>query len=428
MSIERFGTTTFGLGEVRHVPFVRAGHWIFGTGLRANLADGSMDPAVLRAGRPLGVPPQAEREAAAIFQRMGTHLEQAGGGLARVARLDQYYGDPRSVDPYHVVRKKALAGQVAPSTSVIVDGLLNPGASMDVQVIAATRASGYRVEPAGQASVNVPQTSGYAPCVRVGDLVFVAGQLARDASGNLAAEAQVPAGQLWNGTRIRLETDYLVRHRLLPALAAAGSRLDLVLKAQVYLTRGDDFAAFWQVWAEAFGGVVPPTTIVPVRAPAFGTSAATIEVNLVAAHESARARVQDIRCDVELVGPEMLPARALDGILFVAGLMALEDGGLCRSAQRVPSAPYFVDSARAQMLDIQQKAATIFEAAGSELANIVRVLQFQSDLGDFHRVFGAWDAGLRQAGLPFSAMQVADDLIVPGASLIVDLWGHIPQA
>jgi enamine deaminase RidA (YjgF/YER057c/UK114 family) len=426
MTIERFGTTTYGHGDVRHVPFVRAGHWVFGTGLRANLANGLMDPAVVRAGRPFGAPPQAEREAASIFQRMGAHLEQAGSALAQVARLDQYYGDPRSVDPYHAVRKKVLAGQVAPSTSVIVGGLLNPGAAMDVQVIAATRASGYRVEPAGQASLSVPRTSGYAPCVRVGDLVFIAGQLARDASGELAAEAQMPPGQLWNGTRIQLETGYLVRHRLMPALAAAGSSLDLVLKAQVYLTHADDFPAFWQVWSEAFGGSVPPTTVVPVSHPAFGTSAATIEVNLVAAHESARGRVKDIRCDVELIGPEMSPARTLDGILFVAGLMALEGGGLCRSAQADPSAPYYVDSACAQMADIQRKAATIFEAAGTDLSNVVRVLQFQSDLGDFHRIFGAWDASLRRAGLPFNAVQVAPDLVVPGARLIVDLWGHVP--
>lgn len=93
-----------------------------------------------------------------------------------------------------------------------------------------------------------------------------------------------------------------------------------------------------------------------------------------------------------------------------------------------PFGAVLVDSARAQMLDIQQKAATIFAAGGSDLANAVRVLQFQSDLGDFHRMFGAWDASLRQAGLPFSAVQVADDLIVPGARLIVDLWGHIPES
>ena len=78
MSIERFGTTTYGHGDVRHVPFVRAGRWIFGTGLRANLADGSMDPAVLRAGRPFGAPPQAEREAAQTAAELARrHAQEA---------------------------------------------------------------------------------------------------------------------------------------------------------------------------------------------------------------------------------------------------------------------------------------------------------------------------------------------------------------
>ncbi len=64
--------------------------------------------------------------------------------MDRVARLDQYYPDARFVDPYHVARKQALAGQVAPSTSVVVDGLLNLDVVlMDVQVMAAAAASGY---------------------------------------------------------------------------------------------------------------------------------------------------------------------------------------------------------------------------------------------------------------------------------------------
>jgi enamine deaminase RidA (YjgF/YER057c/UK114 family) len=250
--------------------------------------------------------------------------------------------------------------------------------------------------------------------------------LARDASGSLAAEAMVQAGQLWNGTRIKLETEYLVQNRLVPALAAGGSALDLVLKAQVYLTDAADFPAFWQTWSAAFDGRVPPTTVVPLRHPAFGTSAATIEINLVAAHESARLRVRDTECDVELIG-KMIPARSLDRILFVAGLMAIADGGLCASAQVQPSAPFYRDSAPAQMVDIQAKAAKIFAAAGSDLSQVVRALHFQADLADFHSIYMAWDTGSRQLGLPFSAIQVAPDLFVPGARLILDLWGYLPN-
>ena len=35
MAIERFGVNTNGAGKVRHAPLVRAGKWIFATGLRA---------------------------------------------------------------------------------------------------------------------------------------------------------------------------------------------------------------------------------------------------------------------------------------------------------------------------------------------------------------------------------------------------------
>lgn len=426
MTFERYGARRYGNGDIVHIPFVRAGNWVFGTGLRAVSANGMADPDVLRADRPLGLAPQAQREAEAIFGAMRQGLEQAGSAMDRVARLDQYYPDSRYVDPYHVARKQALADQVAPSTSVVVDRLLNLDASMDVQVMAATAASGYTAQKAGAQQLNVPQTSGYAPCLRMGDMIFVAGQLARDSTGNIAPEAMVPAGQLWNGTRIKLETDYLVQKRLLPALEAAGSRLDLVLKAQVYLGHGEDLPAFWQSWSRAFGGHVPPTTVVPVRHPAFGTREATIEVNLVAAHAGGAQRLRDIDCDVALIAPDMMPARVFDGILFVAGLMGIEDGGLCDAARVEPSAPFYDDPVHAQMHDILQKAATIFAAAGTDLSRVTRALHFHADLGEFRRGYMAWDGDLRRAGLPFSAIQVADPIFLQGASVMLDLWGYAP--
>ncbi len=425
MSTKRFGIRSYGNGDVVHAPVVRAGKWVFASGLRAALGNGLMDPAVLQSGKPLAAPPKAQREAQHIFETMAAHLASAGSTMSRVARLDQYYPDPRSVDPYHVARKQALAGQVAPSTSVIVSGLLNRDAAMDVQVMAATEASGYTVERV-KADLNAPQTSGYAPCIRVGDMVFVAGQLARDAAGNIAAEAQPPAGQQWNGTRIKLETEYLFRKRLLPALEAAGSHPDLVLKAQVYLSRAEDLPAFLQTWAQCFSKRIPPTTIVPVAHPAFGTIDATIEVNLIAAHASADARIKDVRCEVDLIAPGMVPACTFDGLLFVAGLMALDKDGLSTSAQIQPAAPFFHDSNRAQMADILAKAKAIFAAAGTDLSQVVRALHFHTDLAGFHSAYMAWDADLREAGLPFSAIGVADTMFVPGASVMLDVWGHVP--
>jgi len=323
--------------------FVRVGNWVFGTGLR-------------------------ERNPEILFEKIKTQLAAAGSSMSLVARLDQYYPDARAVAPYHAARKQVFERrQVAPSTSVIVSGLQDPQAGFDVQVMAATAESGYVPEEIG-AGLNRPETSGYTPCLRVGDLVFVAGQLARNSSGAVVAYGTAD------------ETAYIFRRRLLPALEAADSGPELVLKAQVYLSGNEDPDRFHRVWHNLFEGLAPPTTVVAVRHPAFLTTEATVEVNLVAAHRSAGNRIRRIeRGDVR--------ARMLDGLLFVGGL----DG--------------------ADLDQAVEKARPVFAEAGTELANVARALVFHAG----HREIAA-------AKLPFrfTAVEVQ-------AGLTVDLWGYAPQ-
>ena len=426
MSIERFALARYGAGRVIHAPIVRAGRWVFATGIRAVEKGGLLHPQVFNEDRPFESPPKPEREARLIFQRLKDGLQLAGSDISNVVRLDQYYPNWRSVAPYHVARKDVLAGAVPPSTSILVDGLLNRNAEIDVQAIAMVRDSGSRITAVTPPTLAPPKESGYAPCLTAGDLVFVAGQLARDETGDLSPDAIVPATHLWKGTRIRLETDYLIRERLIPALQAAGSDLGLVLKAQVYLSHHEDFPAFWQSWSKAFGNRIPPTTVVPVRHPGFNVRDARIEVNVVAAAREARPRIRDVECAVELLSNDMLPARSLDGLLFVAGLMPIDKTGLIPAARIEPSAPFFTSGIRAQMADILDKARAIFAAAGTSVENVVRVLQFHADLSTFYDTYLEWESVLGDSGLPFSAIQVNGSMFVPGAGLIVDLWGYIP--
>ena len=67
MAIDRFGVNYYGPGRIAHAPIVRAGKWIFGTGLRAVDAQSLIDQSVAKAGRPLDPPPLAQREAEFIF-------------------------------------------------------------------------------------------------------------------------------------------------------------------------------------------------------------------------------------------------------------------------------------------------------------------------------------------------------------------------
>jgi enamine deaminase RidA (YjgF/YER057c/UK114 family) len=344
--------------KIKHVPVVRAGKWIFCTGLRASRAE-------------------------SIFGNLGRALADAGGALSSVVRVDQYYPNRDAVHPYHLARKQAFGGTVPPSTSVLVGGLLDPGVLVDVQAMATTLDSSLDARPVQVAGLFAPAASAYSPCTRVGDFVFVAGQLARDGTGGIAPEAR---------GSIALETRYLVEKRLRPALQAAESDLDLILKAQVYLSHAADLPAFWQAWSECCSGKVPPTLVVPLRHPAFLTEEATIEINVIAAAAHARKRIRDIECDIDLGGRGMVPARCFDGLLFVAGLSG-------------------------QMADILAQARKVFAAAGNNLENVVRVLQFHSDLGDFGDTVEQWRSVIGDAGLPFSAIETGNN------RLIVDLWG-----
>ncbi len=427
MAIEKMALNRYGVGHKAHVPFVKAGRWVFANGIRALNEYGLLHPSVLRDERPLNAPPRAEREARFIYDILRDGLAAANSSLANVVRVDQYYPDWRTVDPYHSVRRQALGKVVAPSTSIIVDGLMNQDALVEVQALAFTKESNIKAEPLAPKKVGGPAESGYAPCLLVDDFVFVAGQLARDDSGDIAPQARVPDTQFWKGTRIRLETRYMIEHRLKPALEAAGRSLALILKAQVYLSHPEDFSMFMQVWCGAFESAVPPTTVVPIRHPALGTKEATIEINLIAASTRAKSRVQDVKCDVPLISNRMLPARRLDDLLFVAGLMAVDDGGLVPEARLEPTAPYYKSGIELQTADILRKAEKIFAAAGTDLANVARAIHFHGDLNDFPGACSAWKQVIGNDALPYSAVMVNDSMFVPGAKLILDLWGHLPS-
>jgi enamine deaminase RidA (YjgF/YER057c/UK114 family) len=256
--------------------------------------------------------------------------------LSQVVRLDQYYTTFDAVPPYQAARKAAFAPrEVAPSTSIVVPRLPG-GAGIQVHAMAVRDEAPTHLK----AGLNRPDTSGYTPCLRAGDLVFMAGQLARDEAGKLAARG------------VGAETVYMLRNRIAPALEASGSRLDLVVKAQAYISDPARLPEFWDAWKEAFPAGVPPTVAVPVSHPAFLTREATVEINIIAAHEDSR--VKNVDCAA--------CSRVVDGLVFLEGLGS------------------------------EAEAEVALRSAG---ARAVRVLKFGPEIGiapGAHPVVDAWGA------------------------------------
>ena len=91
----------------------------------------------------------------------------------------------------------------------------------------------------------------YNECFKVGPWVFAAGQIASDYQTGVAPEARRKPAFPFYGSDIKLQTHYVLGN-LKKTFEAAGSSFDNVVKAQVFLTDLNDFAAMDEVWKQWF--------------------------------------------------------------------------------------------------------------------------------------------------------------------------------
>jgi enamine deaminase RidA (YjgF/YER057c/UK114 family) len=408
---------------------MRAGPWVFASGVMATDDGGRLAPQVARNPRPLSGLPRWHTEAALMYTRAAEVLKAGGSGFKYAVRTDQYFPDWRAVPFLHQVRREFCGDYVPPSTSILEPALALRGAGMSMEVIAVVPGSGLDPRAVFPPALEVPATSSFAPVVLAGDYVSVAGFLAAWKPGDLggiAPEARVPEGHLWKGNRIQLEADYIIRQKLLPALAGAGSSLANVVKAQVYLADIQDVPAFNRVWARHFDGRIPATTFVPTLNPGFAISDARCEINLLALTDSGRTRAQEIGTSPAACDGHPVAVRAGELLCF-SGLVAADEAGCVirsRGRQR-PRSRQGVDAQMEYLLDVSERACA---DAGTTLANVVRIQQFHTDLAEFHPACKAWARRLPGQPLPLSAIQVPAPLLVPGCTVQIDLWVYVPSA
>jgi 2-iminobutanoate/2-iminopropanoate deaminase len=116
----------------------------------------------------------------------------------------------------------------------------------------ARKGSGTRpqnVYPIGKKNPNLP----FHPAVRAGDYIFVSGQVAKDAEGNIIS-----------GT-IEVETKGTIE-AIARLLAEEGASLTDVVRVTTYLEDARDFGRYNKVFAEYFKDAVLARTTVEARA------------------------------------------------------------------------------------------------------------------------------------------------------------------
>ena len=399
---------------------VKAGPWIFLNGHEAfDFASGIAEEVTGPAGFPLFGPPRSRREGDFILRRMRRILAEFGSDLTHGVRLDQYYPNPQAVAAYHLARHAEFSDYIPPSTSVVMERCFGADTTISSSLIAVVPGPDYEIRKIHPAGVASAPTSGFVPTVVCNDFVFVAGQMAHNPGEGLDPRAHVPEHSAWAGTEIRKQTEFLIRHKLKPALEAAGSSLERSLKAQVYLANTADFPDFIDVWNEHYANIPCALTVVPTKS--FATKGGIIEINLLALTNTATRDKQVIEADL----PGMAaygPCIKAGEFLLPSGLMAIghDSHVVCKTVS--PGFTGLAHAGYAQAAAVYDYAEALCRAAGTTMPNTLRAQYFVSDVTQFPGIAMAWTARFGTQPHPFVCIQIPAAMPAPGLVLIADFW------
>jgi enamine deaminase RidA (YjgF/YER057c/UK114 family) len=423
--IKHIAPRRIGGTDIEYAQGVQAGNWLFFTGHMATDFEHGLAPEVSgKPGLPLSGTPRFRREGDFIIARLGKLIAESGGDLRHIVRVDQYYPSAQVVNGYQRARKAVLKDYVPPSTSVLMQELLVDGATMDVSMLAVLPGDGREPKAARVEGVPVPPHSGFIPSLVCGDFVFVAGQMPNNVEmTGLEPPAYRPPNAVWNGTDIRLQTEFLITSRLKPALEAGGSSLANAVKAQVYLTDIADLPEFLDVWNGHFGTSPCALTVVATKGLALTDS--IIEINIFGLRGGGKTK-KDIVEHKASQSMRLGPAAVVAGdLICLSALYAADGNGAIPSASGAVGLKYFGASAQHQMRAIVDAAADIAQAAGSSLANLTRANHFVGDLNVVQPVLRVWQERLSGAPIPFGIVR-APAMPIPGCDIIADAWIYRP--
>ena len=270
---------------------------------------------------------------------------------------------------------------------------------------------------------DIPQPlAAYTEAFRAGGLVFAAGQLPTDFSTGIPAEARTDPAFPYYGSDIKKRTHYVLGN-LAKTFEAAGSSLDHVVKAQVFLEDLDEFDAFDEVWKEYFKTPPARTTI--------GTSGllvrdAMIEIDLIGYVPG------QLDCTAVTSGaPQPLAsyteAYRVGGLVFAAGQLPTDfTTGIPAEARTDPAFPYYGSDIKKRTHYVLGNLAKIFEAAGSSLDHVVKAQVFLEDLAEFDAFDEVWK---EYFGTPPARTTIGTSgLLVRDAMIEIDLIGYVPGA
>ncbi len=317
-----------------------------------------------------------------ILKNMARTFKAAGTSLDNVIKAQVFLMDLNDFNGFDEVWKQHFKVP-PPRTTIGTTGLLVKDTLVEIDLIATLPDKPGKVIKSGAPK----PLANYSEAMQAGDLIFAAGQLASDFKTGVPASAKRGENFPFYGSDIQLQTEFVLEN-LKKTFEAAGSSLDHVVKAQVFMTNLNDFAGFDQVWKRYFK-VPPPRTTV-------GTSGllvreTLVEIDLIGYVPRSGLKHEVIKSGAPRPLANYSEAFTLGDFVFAAGQIASDyKTGVPAEARKHPNFPFYGSDIKLQAAYILNNLKQTFEAAGSSIDNVVKAQVFLTDLKNFAAFDEVW--------------------------------------
>jgi 2-iminobutanoate/2-iminopropanoate deaminase len=234
---------------------VQAGDWVFTAGMLGFDRTGEIVGAASGA-------TDAAAQTRQALDNLAIALGALGVPLAHVAKVKGYLTDFRHVEAYNTAYRDVFAPPW-PARATAGAGLVRDHGVVEIEAVAAVRAPPREVRAPGRAAPPVPLSQG----MQAAGVLFVSGQLARDASGALVGRGDHGAQAVQ------------ALHNLGTVLAAGGLGIADVVQIHTTVTDRDALPRYDEAFAQCFTDPRPAHAIVQ-GAP--GVDGMLIEIEAVA--------------------------------------------------------------------------------------------------------------------------------------------------
>ena len=417
--------------------FVTAGPYVFMSSLAVDQHGQADSSAIPQPPYHLSPAAHANLQTTFIYQNYVDRLPELGASIQDVVQIEQFMPWKKYGDAYtETSRSSGFLDRKRPTSANIQTGDLFP----DHATVTHT---GIAVSPSegGFEKKVLTETDGYtdsltdtaygdtfvdegpfSEAITAGPYLFTVGDTAVDwATRDIHVDAKLD-DIVWWGSEIRNETEFVLK-RLDSYLRRAGASLDDIVHMTVYLTDIGDLFEHDRVWRRLFKGDPPARTVLPVR----GLGIPAFEGGAELHHRDRAVRLEQMSQSlVPNAGYTREIVRTDRGVTGFAS-EAIKAGPLLWTSEIMAKTPEGV-STRAQLDEAFAHLAELAAAAGSSLADAVRIRAFFTDVVEAPLFYDVLREHFPTDPPTVAVSAVPGPLHVPGATVLLDAVVFVPES